>query len=216
MINKVKNFLTAKRCKKLLKNNKGFSLLEVLVAVGIIGIISAIAYPSFDDYRQDAARTAANTSASNMVKAFRNCRILNDFTSCDTIGEIKMTCPDGAFCDEEVDDPKFCGYIRSGGDDPENDPNFSVCVSVDGSNVLRTYGGKLLSGKVKYCHVKNGTDCSTTSLNGKKHPGGSVKVCDDDGDCSTHGSACAGGTVAGRTCEDGNSEGKCNGSADCI
>ena len=34
-----------------LKNNKGLSLVEILVAVSIIGIISAIAIPQFANYR---------------------------------------------------------------------------------------------------------------------------------------------------------------------
>ena len=46
MTQKIKEFFTKKRCRRLL-NNKGFSLLEVLVAVSIIGIISAIAIPQF-------------------------------------------------------------------------------------------------------------------------------------------------------------------------
>ena len=33
-----------------IKNNKGFSLIEVLVTVGLIGILVGIAVPSYKDY----------------------------------------------------------------------------------------------------------------------------------------------------------------------
>ena len=68
-MNKIKNFFTQKRCKKLL-NNKGFSLLEVLVAVSIIGIISAIAIPQYNKNKNEAAKVAGSTTISNIRKAF--------------------------------------------------------------------------------------------------------------------------------------------------
>ena len=42
------------------KNNKGFSILELVVVIAIIGLVSAVAYPSFSDWRQERiARGAA-------------------------------------------------------------------------------------------------------------------------------------------------------------
>ena len=212
MKQKIKDFLFKRRF-KVLKNKKGFSLLEVLVAVGIIGIIGAIAYPSFDDYRQDAARTASDTSASNVVKAFRNCLVLKPFSECDTLGKIKMQCPSNSTCVDEDDNPKFCAHILRG--TPAN-PDFSVCVSVNGSSETRTYGGKLISGQVEYCHVTNDNDCTDDDLDGKEHSGGSIKLCTDNTQCSSHGTACSGGAIASRTCKNGSSSGKCDSNADCI
>ena len=58
-----------------IKSNKGFSLVEILVAVSIIGIISAIAIPAFQDYRANASKVAGDT--------FRACV---DFDGADLVG----------------------------------------------------------------------------------------------------------------------------------
>ena len=60
----IKNFLLKKR--KIMKSKKGFSLMEVLVAVGIIAIISSIAVATFQGNKKQAAEVVATTSASNV------------------------------------------------------------------------------------------------------------------------------------------------------
>ena len=209
------NFLFKKRI-KILKSKRGFSLLEVLVAVGIIAIISAIAYPSFDKYRTNAAQVAADTSASNVAKAIKNCMVLGSFAKCKTLNDIQVSCPSGSTCNvEDAGDPIVCVDIKKG-DDPAN-PDFNTCIAVNTltSSEQRTYGGKLLASQ-KICHFTQ-SSC-TTSTNGKKQVS-PIRTCTGtgSGNCGTAGTAdtdCTKDTNS-ETCEIATTNGTCNSSGNC-
>ena len=38
-------------------NNKGFSLVELMIVLAIIGVLSAISYPSYDSYMKKSRRS---------------------------------------------------------------------------------------------------------------------------------------------------------------
>jgi len=51
---------------KRLRNRKGFTLIELMIVIAIIGILAAIAIPQFTAYRSRAYNTAALSDLRNL------------------------------------------------------------------------------------------------------------------------------------------------------
>jgi type IV pilus assembly protein PilA len=74
----------------LSKVQKGFTLIELMIVVAIIGILAAIAIPQYDDYVTRAKWAGNNTIIAPLKLAIAECSQKNNavLASCDTVAKL--------------------------------------------------------------------------------------------------------------------------------
>ena len=73
-----------------IKNNKGISLLEVLVTMGIITVLAGIAIPAYNRYKDGVKDTVLKADVSNARKAYLAHDATNN-TFCATLKDVGLT-----------------------------------------------------------------------------------------------------------------------------
>ncbi len=197
-----------------IKNNKGFSLLEVMVTVGIIGILVSVAVPAYNDYRDTAAKSSLSASLSSIEKAYNACMLVGSGT-CNTKDAIGLggcgACSDPrtpTSANSVSEDPEFCMEVTQ----QFGSSQYKGCVSIDvqSGNGAKTIGLYQQSGTT-LTHVPNDSKfcyCKPTSGDAVLQPGGVVS-------CS-NASACTGCQTT-ETAECNSAQGKCEpASAKCV
>ena len=78
----------------IMKNNKGFSLIEVLVTVGLVGILVGIAIPSYQGYKKRTVAMAVRADLGNGSKVY-NAKYAVESTYCYDLVSVGLPAQEG-------------------------------------------------------------------------------------------------------------------------
>ncbi|WP_411689805.1 type IV pilin protein [Acinetobacter pseudolwoffii] len=149
---------------------KGFTLLEVILVITIIGILAAIIYPSYQESVRKVKRTEAQAEMINIAKRLQRYRVANFSYLTDTVAEDE----DG----EEIETEKAIQLsdIQHTGSLPQHgEALYSLELIITGrtswflraipeTNTIMSNNGQVCLNHKGYKYWKKGANCSANDL----------------------------------------------------
>ena len=194
---------------------KGFSLIELLVVVGIMGTLAAVAIPAYNKYRTNAARGAFSATGTNIVRAFQACIAVNAYSNCDSLSELDINVPSST--NDGGVSPFFCADMTQeiGGE------TFKGCFSVSArdSAVITTFNMQVCVSDPVTTGASPPNDCDTNgdgtldSVKAAGIQGGSCETAAASIERCTTNADCVAEFGAEHTCTSSASQGLCSAAA---
>lgn len=78
-----------------MKAQKGFTLIELMIVVAIVGILAAVAIPSYQNYTKKAAYSEVLAAMASVKTAVGVCVAQAALTDCNTAAKVGVTLPTG-------------------------------------------------------------------------------------------------------------------------
>ena len=165
-------------------DKRGFSLIELLIVIGILGVLAAVAIPAYNKYKTTATRSALTTLMRDISGNQRSCMLLSldpsgELTGCFALSDLGVSCDDCGtpMADNSDKDYPFCVDAQSG----DNQVCLSISSATESPSILNNWEGPI-------CAESHQTaDCS----GGGGSPSSPTGTC--PAGCSP-GSSCGGST----------------------